>query len=103
VAGSSEHSNETLGSTKRREILEPTEGLLASQEILSSMQSVLTVLHTALCFRRRVASKEDLWGRKLIRSIKKIHQQLNDTMENFKKQLLNDMYEEVSRDVSKRH
>jgi hypothetical protein len=49
-------------------------------------------------FILRFASKESLLERKLIRRLAKIRRQLNTTMEEYKKELLRDTYEDVSRD-----
>jgi hypothetical protein len=49
----------------------------------------------------RVASKENLWERKLKGRLAKIRRQLNTTMEKYNKELLKDSYEDVSRDIVK--
>jgi hypothetical protein len=54
--------------------------------------------HSSLHFRVKVASSDrNLLGRKLVRSLKKVTQQLNVSMEQFKNQLFNDSYGQVSR------
>jgi hypothetical protein len=51
----------------------------------------------------RVVAKENLWERKLIRRLAKIRRQLNNTMEEYNKEMLRDSYKDVSRDVEKLH
>jgi hypothetical protein len=51
----------------------------------------------------RDAVKENLWERKLIRRLTKIRRQLNNTMEEYNKELLRDSYKDVSRDTEKLH
>ncbi|XP_021930778.1 uncharacterized protein LOC110835154 [Zootermopsis nevadensis] len=49
--------------------------------------------------RLRAVSNKNVIGRKLIKSLTKMTQQLNKTMELFKNQLLDDSYEEIQRAV----